>query len=299
MILQEKTVMLIDYQTFLMYNTNRRNLKMEIVNGMKIYRNVDEIKNILSDNRKIEQLNLHPIVKDLLLNADKQKLLANVNNHIAKISNHYFYVKNFCEQAGIPERGKSHDISKFSEEELFESIYFYEGTRSPIDKANEVIGWSPAFAHHIKYNDHQLENSIYINGGMIKPVEKTLDASIEVVCDFCGAAKAYLGSKFSFVGELTWWYDRLKILELGGTIHPKMAEFITQSLALCAEKDQMINYEDFQNIWNGLHNEQTKATQFSVADDVLNGPSTNTQSTHTSQIKNEDSIDTPNYDTCL
>ena len=163
MILQEKTIMLIDYQTFLMYNTNRRNLKMEIVNGMKIYRNVDEIKNILSDNRKIEQLNLHPIVKDLLLNADKQKLLANVNNHIAKISNHYFYVKNFCEQAGIPERGKSHDISKFSEEELFESIYFYEGTRSPIDKANEVIGWSPAFAHHIKYNDHQIKCDITLS----------------------------------------------------------------------------------------------------------------------------------------
>ena len=259
---------------------------MEIINGMRIYRNVDEIKNILSDNKKIKQLNLHPTVKDLLLNADKKQLLSNVSNHIAKISNHYFYVKNFCEQAGIPERGKSHDISKFSEEELFESIYFYEGTRSPIDKANEVIGWSPAFAHHIKYNDHQLENSIYINGGMINPVEKTLDASIEVVCDFCGAAKAYLGSKFSFKGELEWWFNRLKVLEAGGTIHPKMAEFITLALTQCVERDQMIGYSDFQNIWNEIHNEQIKTTQPSIADDVLNNDTVSKVSNNYSYVDN-------------
>ena len=246
--------------------------------NMRLFEKPEEVKKILIDNNKIMELDIHPIVKELLLNADKNKLMQNVDLHMKKIADHSFYVGEFCKQAGIPQRGEEHDLSKWSADELFESIYFYEGTRSPIDKANEVIGWSPAFLHHTQCNDHQLENSIYLNCGMIKPVEKTLDAAIEVVCDFCGAAKAYMGEKFTFQGELDWWHNRLKTLNEAGTIHPKMAEFITIALEQCLGKDAMIGYKDFENIWKEIHQEKEIVTEESfleevkinVADDVLN-----------------------------
>ena len=231
------------------------------------------------------ELDIHPIVRDLLLNADKNQLMQNVDLHMKKIADHSFFVGEFCKQAGIPKRGEEHDLSKWSASELFESIYFYEGTRSPIDKANEVIGWSPAFLHHTQCNDHQLENSIYLNCGMIKPVEKTLDAAIEVVCDFCGAAKAYMGEKFTFQGELDWWHNRLKTLNEAGTIHPKMAEFITIALEQCLEKNAMIKHKDFENIWEEIHKEKEIVTEESfleevkinVADDVLNSDTCTTK----------------------
>ena len=246
--------------------------------NMRLYETKEEVKEVLKDNDKIMELNIHPIVKDLLLNADKEKLMKNVDLHMKKIADHSFYVGEFCKQAGIPKRGEEHDLSKWSADELFESIYFYEGTRSPIDKANEVIGWSPAFLHHVQCNDHQLENSIYLNCGMIKPVEKTMDAAIETVCDFCGAAKAYMGEKFTFKGELEWWHNRLKLLNEAGTIHPKMAEFITKSLTECAEQNKMIGYKTFEKIWDEVHKDKEKTTDspileevtINVADDVLN-----------------------------
>ena len=246
--------------------------------GLKLYETPEEVKEVLRDDKKIMELDIDPIVKDLLLKADKEQLMQNVDLHMKKISDHTHYVGEFCKQAGIPERGANHDASKWSAVELFESIYFYEGTRSPIDKANEVIGWSPAFTQHVRLNDHQLENSIYLNGGMVKPVEKVMDAAIETVCDFCGAAKAYMGDKFTFQGELEWWNKRLEMLQEAGTIHPKMAEFVTQALQVCAQKEAMIDYATFEDIWDYIHQEKTISTEtpileevhISAADDVLN-----------------------------
>lgn len=252
--------------------------------NMQLYETPEEVKEVLKDDKKIMELDIHPIIKDLLLKADKEQLLKNVDLHMKKIEDHSYYVGEFCIQAGIPERGACHDMSKWSAVELFESIYFYEGTRSPIDKANEVIGWSPAFTQHVRLNDHQLENSIYLNGGMVKPVEKTMDAAIETVCDFCGAAKAYMGDKFTFKGELEWWHKRLEMLQEAGTIHPKMAEFITQALEVCAQREAMIDYATFEDIWDYVHQEKTQSKdetileemQITAADDILNSEGCNT-----------------------
>ena len=231
---------------------------MREYNGMRLYEDPVEVKTILMNNNLIAQLNIDPKVKELLMNADKEKLLTNVDAHMQKISSHSRFVGEFCKQAGIPERGENHDKSKWSERELFESIYFFEGTRSPIDKANEVLGWSPAFAHHVQVNDHQLEHNIYINGGTITPLEPSFDAAVEVICDFCGAAKAYLGDKFTFQGELEWWNKRMEVLQGGGTIHPKMAEFITETLKVCAERDGMITYDEMKQIWDNVHLDKTQ-----------------------------------------
>lgn len=232
---------------------------------MKLYQDINEVKDILLDNSKILSLPINNKVKELLLNANKDVLCSNAELHFAKIHSHYTYVRDFCQQAGISERGTVHDLSKWSAEELFESIYFYEGTRSPIDKANEILGWSPAFTHHIRHNEHQLENSIYINGGMIKPIKKEFEASIEVVCDFCGAAKAYLGEKFTFKGEIQWWNNRKKILEEANTIHPLTSMFITKSLEQCAEIERILTYTEFQKVWEEIN----KSNKLVLGNDIL------------------------------
>ena len=185
------------------------------------YFDVTEVQEILLDNNKINELPIDNTVKQLLMAADKKVLLKNAELHMAKIAFHSDCVREFCEKAGIPERGAKHDNSKWSPQELFESIYFFQGTRSPIDRANEVLGWSPAFNHHVESNDHHLEASVklketgktvyetenaYINGGTVIRIsdgavipkdelmteDKPIDVAIETICDFCGAAKAYL-----------------------------------------------------------------------------------------------------------
>ena len=71
--------------------------------NMRLYETKEEVREVLKDNDKIMELNIHPIVKDLLLNADKEKLMKNVDLHMKKIADHSFYVGEFCKLAGIDE----------------------------------------------------------------------------------------------------------------------------------------------------------------------------------------------------
>ena len=54
-------------------------------------------------------------------------------------------------------RGLTHDLSKFSPTEFFESVKYYNGSRSPIELCKEKNSYSKAWLHHKGRNDHHYE----------------------------------------------------------------------------------------------------------------------------------------------
>lgn len=130
--------------------------------------------------------------------------------HFKKVCIHKYYVGKYCFMAGIPIRGIMHDLSKFSPVEFFESVKYYQGNRSPIDKCKEVNGYSKAWMHHKGRNKHHYEywQDNFENGG--KPIQMPFKDSVEMVCDFLGAGHAYWGVNFNFKNEQKWWIDKKK-----------------------------------------------------------------------------------------
>ena len=74
--------------------------------------------------------------------------IVNAFKHFAKVCVHKHCVFYYCCKVGIPLQGLTHDLSKFSPTEFFESVKYYQGTSSPIDACKEENGWSAAWMHH-------------------------------------------------------------------------------------------------------------------------------------------------------
>jgi hypothetical protein len=125
--------------------------------------------------------------------------------HLKTVLKHKWWVFYYCCRFGIPWRGIKHDLSKFSPTEFFESVKYYTGTRSPIDACKEDRGYSKAWLHHKGRNKHHYEywQDNFDNGG--QPLIMPYKESLEMLCDYLGAGRAYSGKDFTFEGELKWW----------------------------------------------------------------------------------------------
>lgn len=66
-------------------------------------------------------------------------LACKIVKHFLLISKHRWIVFKYAVRAGIPWRGITHDLSKYSPTEFFESIKYYNGHRSPILACREDI----------------------------------------------------------------------------------------------------------------------------------------------------------------
>ena len=77
--------------------------------------------------------------------------------HLHVINRHKFLVFKLCCRVGIPFQGLVHDLSKFSPEEFFEGVKYYQGNYSPIRNCKTVNGYSRAWLHHKGRNKHHYE----------------------------------------------------------------------------------------------------------------------------------------------
>ena len=147
--------------------------------------------------------------------------------HFAKICTHKWWVFYYCCKAGIPWRGIKHDMSKFSPTEFWESIRYYQGNSSPIDACKKDKGVSNAWMHHKGRNTHHYEywQDNFDNGG--RPVIMPYKDTLEMLCDYLGAGRAYMGHDFSYEKEYEWWRAKCaKPLAM----HPQTKLFITSTL---------------------------------------------------------------------
>jgi hypothetical protein len=128
--------------------------------------------------------------------------------HLGKILKHKYWVFYYCCKAGIPWRGIKHDMSKFSPTEFWESVRYYQGNRSPIDACKEDKGVSKAWMHHKGRNRHHYEYWVdnFDKGGI--PVQMPYKDAVEMLCDYLGAGRAYMGKDFNLQAEYKWWLTK-------------------------------------------------------------------------------------------
>lgn len=137
-------------------------------------------------------------------------MIKNFINHLRTVCRHKKFVAKFCFKAGLYWQGITHDLSKFSPVEFFESVKYYQGTRSPIDACKEANGMSMAWLHHKGRNKHHYE---YFQDNFDKGTTHLImpfKYALEMICDYLGAGNAYMGDKFTLEGELQWWYGKNK-----------------------------------------------------------------------------------------
>lgn len=137
--------------------------------------------------------------------------LTNVKNHFDKIRTHRKWVRHYGKMMGLSKwQAWTHDLSKYSPTEFFESVKYYQGDRSPIDACKEANGVSYAWMHHKGRNPHHYEywQDNFDRGGT--PVMMPYKYAIEMLCDYLAAGRAYMGDKFTYKGELEWWYKKRK-----------------------------------------------------------------------------------------
>lgn len=133
------------------------------------------------------------------------KFLKNLIGHFRTICVHKFWVGYYCFKAKLYWRGLVHDMSKFHPVEFFESVKYYQGDRSPIDKCKEVNGYSKAWLHHKGRNRHHYEYWCDNFDKGTTCIKMPFTDMLELVCDYLGAGRAYMGKEFTYEKEYEWW----------------------------------------------------------------------------------------------
>ena len=172
--------------------------------------------------------------------------IKNTFRHFWKILKHKYWVFYYCRKVGITWRGIKHDLSKFSPVEFWESVRYYQGTSSPIDACKKANGMSKAWLHHKGRNTHHYEywQDNFDNGG--EPLLMPYEDALEMLCDYLGAARAYMGKNFSYKAEMDWWRKKC---EKPLAMHPIIVGFITRSLRQL-EVHTNLGIEDLDLRWN-------------------------------------------------
>ncbi|MDF2841640.1 MAG: hypothetical protein K0R00_66 [Herbinix sp.] len=170
--------------------------------------------------------------------------------HFKLISLHKWYVFKNCCRAGIYLQGITHDVSKYSPTEYFESIKYYTGTRSPIEACKELNGYSMAWFHHRGRNKHHWE---YWVDNFEQGMTYTLipyKYAVELLCDWIGAGQAYEKENWSFQSQYRWWKKKVKTAKL----HPVIAHFIDTILALMSINNTYLylNKEHTRDIYDTM-----------------------------------------------
>ena len=62
----------------------------------------------------------------------------NIGSHFRTITEHKMLVMKYCFQVGLYRQGLLHDLSKYSAEEFWSGVYYYQGNRSPHAAASKV-----------------------------------------------------------------------------------------------------------------------------------------------------------------
>ena len=173
----------------------------------------------------------------------RQKLIG----HFCTVCRHKYYVFLFCCKAGIPWQGLIHDMSKFSPEEFWESVKYYQGNDSPINACKKANGISYAWLHHRGRNKHHYLYWVDdFDKGMI-PKQMLFKYALEMICDFLAAGKAYSKDKFTLKSEYEWWEKNHPTYE----IHKQTKKFVDMMMKELAEKESLepLNYKHAKRIY--------------------------------------------------
>jgi len=156
--------------------------------------------------------------------------------HFKTITHHRHLVIKNCFKVGIGFQGLFHDLSKYSFTEFFEGAKYYEGFRSPTEKARIDNGYSNAWMHHKGRNKHHFEYWTDINKktNQYEPVIMPVRYVKEMFCDRIAASKTYLKKDYTDASPYEYF-----ITHSGrDKMHKKTAQLLESWLLLLKEKGE-------------------------------------------------------------
>lgn len=161
-------------------------------------------------------------------------ILKNAIKHFILITKHKWLVGKLCIKAGQPFRGLMHDWSKYSLIEFWESVHYYDGTRSPINVCWEEKGYSEAWLHHKGRNKHHYEYWYDPKAPEKMPVIP-YPYVIEMVCDRVAAGIVYEGKNFKQDEPLRFLEKEQKDGEISPFINEKIEKFLMKVFTQMSE----------------------------------------------------------------
>ena len=161
--------------------------------------------------------------------------ICNIWNHFSTITRHRNLVRKHCFQIGLYWQGLTHDLSKYSLEEFWTGVRYYQGNRSPNAAERETVGYSRAWLHHKGRNKHHYEYWIDISSHKEEGLlgnKMPLRYVAEMVCDRIAACEVYKGKAYTSAAPLEYYeYTKNYI-----TIHPRTRALLEKLLHML--KDQ-------------------------------------------------------------
>ena len=176
----------------------------------------------------------------------QKNIAKNIIKHIKLVSKHKWLVFKFSCRLGIPFRGFMHDWSKFSWEEFFESVKYYNGSKSPIVECRRDKGYSKAWLHHKGRNKHHDVYWVDLTAPEVAPVIP-YKYVVEMLCDKLSASIIYNGKNWTQRSQYDYWQkEKNKTI-----IHPKIENFLTQVFTQVKDYgiDKTITKQNIKNLY--------------------------------------------------
>lgn len=164
-------------------------------------------------------------------------------NHFKTITRHKIEVMKGCFKVGLYKQGLLHDLSKYSPEEFWVGVKYYQGNRSPNNAEREEKGYSSAWLHHKGRNKHHYEYWIdysvkEIPGGMA-PAPMPHKYVVEMLMDRIAACKIYNGNAYTPQDPLAYYRKGRE----KAPIHEETKALLEKLLVMLAEKGEDATFE--------------------------------------------------------
>ena len=111
--------------------------------------------------------------------------------HLHTIVHHKRLVRSMCFKCGMYKQGLLHDLSKYSFQEFWPSVKYFQGNRSPITYEKELIGYSTCWLHHKGRNKHHWEYWVDRKQYDLVSIKMPFNYMLESVLDKIAASKTY------------------------------------------------------------------------------------------------------------
>ena len=175
--------------------------------------------------------------------------ISNFFKHVRLVIRHKNKVLVHCAKCGILWRGLVHDLSKFSPTELFESVKYYRGNRSPIGVCRRETGVSNAWLHHKGRNKHHIE--YWLDPDCAVTPAMPYKYAVECVCDKIAATKIYNGKDYT-PDKALWHWEKYGNKVDGNPLTMKFIEQVFRDLSENGEK-YVLNKKYMKKTYNKIH----------------------------------------------
>ncbi len=156
--------------------------------------------------------------------------------HLHTINMHRFLVMTTCFRCGMFSQGLKHDLSKYSPEEFFPSVRYFQGYRSPISYEKQINGYSDCWLHHKGRNRHHWEYWVdrLKSDTHLTCIEMPFRYMLESVIDRICASKVYKKKDYTDAEPYDFFMNSKEI----HVMNPKTVEQISFLLLYLKENGE-------------------------------------------------------------